>query len=98
MALSVAELQATLHDLFNDTARQLAKDTPFCRRECLLTGPVFAGSLLRALASEQQVGRQIDGTSRELDRCKIQNRSKQPSPFDRRAALDAEFRRLDQAA
>jgi hypothetical protein len=44
------------------------------------------------------VGRQIDGLSRELDRCKIQNRSKQPPTFDRLAALDAEIRRLDQAA
>jgi hypothetical protein len=49
MALSVAELQATLHDLFNDTARQLAKDTAFCRRERLLTGPVFAQAIVFSL-------------------------------------------------
>jgi len=48
MAISVAELQATLHDLFNDTARDLAKDTGFCRRERLLTGPVFAKTVVFA--------------------------------------------------
>jgi hypothetical protein len=49
MAITVAEVQATLHDLFNDTARQLAKDTQFCLRERLLTGPVFAKTLVFSL-------------------------------------------------
>jgi Transposase DDE domain len=49
MPLSVAELHATLHDLFYDTARQLAKDTGFCRRQRLLTGPVFAQAVVFSL-------------------------------------------------
>jgi hypothetical protein len=49
MALSVAELHATLYDLFHDTARQLAKDTGFCRRQRLLTGPAFAQAVVFSL-------------------------------------------------
>lgn len=49
MSISVAELHATLYDLFHDTARQFAKDTGFCRRERLLTGPVFAQTVAFAL-------------------------------------------------
>jgi hypothetical protein len=52
MTLSVAELHAVLHDLFNDTARQLAKDTGFCRRERCLSGPVFAKSLVFGLLAK----------------------------------------------
>jgi hypothetical protein len=49
MTLSVAELQPVLHDLFNDTADHLARDTGFCRRARKLTGPAFAKSLVFAL-------------------------------------------------
>jgi hypothetical protein len=49
MVLSVAELQAALHDLFTDTARQHAKDSGFCQRERDLTGPVFAQALVFSL-------------------------------------------------
>jgi hypothetical protein len=52
MSISVAELQATLHDLFNDTARQLALDTAFCRRQRLLTGPVFAKAVVFSLLAK----------------------------------------------
>jgi Transposase DDE domain len=56
------------------------------------------GGLLRALGSAAELGRQIDGLSREMRRCSIKKRHKQPSTFDRLAALDAEFRQLDLAA
>src|SRR5438094_701625 len=49
MALSVAELQPVLHDLFNDTAEQLARESGFCQRARKLTGPVFAQSLVFTL-------------------------------------------------
>jgi Transposase DDE domain len=49
MTISVAELQATLHDLFNDTADHLAKDTGFCQRQRQLTGSVFAKTLVFSL-------------------------------------------------
>jgi PAS domain S-box-containing protein len=49
MTLSVAELHAVLHDLFNDTARQIASDTEFCRRQRLLTGPAFAKAVFSLL-------------------------------------------------
>jgi Transposase DDE domain len=56
------------------------------------------GGLLRALGSVAELSRQIDGLSREMRRCSIKKRHKQPSTFDRLAALDAEFRQLDLAA
>jgi hypothetical protein len=49
MALSVAELQPVLHDLFHGTADALARDTGFCRRARKLTGPVFAKALVFSL-------------------------------------------------
>ncbi len=49
MPLSLTELQPVLHDLFHDTADQLARDTGFCRRARQLTGPVFAQALVFAL-------------------------------------------------
>jgi Transposase DDE domain len=49
MSLTVAELQPTLHDLFHDTARLHARDSLFCRRQRLLTGPVFAQALVFSL-------------------------------------------------
>ena len=49
MPLSVAELQPTLHDLFTDTARDLARLTDFSQRERLLTGPAFAQALVFCL-------------------------------------------------
>lgn len=42
MPLSVAELQPVLHDLFHDTADDLAKETGFCLRKRKLSGGVFA--------------------------------------------------------
>jgi hypothetical protein len=47
--LSIAELQPALHDLFHDTADQLARDTGFCRRARKLTGSVFARALVFSL-------------------------------------------------
>jgi hypothetical protein len=49
MPLSVAELQPVLHDLFHDTADALARETGFCQRARLLTGPVFAQTLVFTL-------------------------------------------------
>jgi hypothetical protein len=49
MALSVAELQPVLHDLFNDTARDFATQTGFCLRERKLTGPAFCQALVFCL-------------------------------------------------
>jgi hypothetical protein len=49
MSISVAELHATLHDLFNDTADELAKDTGFCQRKRQLSGSVFAKALVFSL-------------------------------------------------
>lgn len=49
MALSVAELQPVLHDLFQDTADTLARESGFCKRARKLTGPVFAQSLVFSL-------------------------------------------------
>lgn len=49
MSLNVAELHTVLHDLFHDTADELAQQTGFCRRRRLLTGPVFAQALVFAL-------------------------------------------------
>src|SRR3954453_18469774 len=46
MTISVAELHATLHDLFNETAERLAKDTGFCLRKRQLTGSVCAKTLV----------------------------------------------------
>jgi hypothetical protein len=46
MPLSVAELQPVLHDLFQDTADELAREAGFTRRARKLTGPVFAQSLV----------------------------------------------------
>src|SRR4051795_8175539 len=47
--LSIAELHPVLHDLFTDTADQLARATGFCRRARKLTGPVFAQALVFTL-------------------------------------------------
>lgn len=49
MVINVAELNAVLKDLFNETARRLAKDTEFCLRERKLSGPVFAKTLVFCL-------------------------------------------------
>src|SRR4051794_5318939 len=49
MPLSVAELQPVLHDLFFDTAEQLARESGFCRRARKLTGPAFAQTLVFSL-------------------------------------------------
>src|SRR4051794_9426870 len=49
MPLSVAELQPVLHDLFFDTADQLARAAGFCRRARKLTGPAFAQALVFGL-------------------------------------------------
>jgi hypothetical protein len=49
MVISVAELQATLHDLFNDSADRLAKDTGFCQRKRQLSGSVFAKAVVFSL-------------------------------------------------
>jgi hypothetical protein len=49
MILNVAELHAVLSDLFQDTARHLARDTGFCLRERCLSGPVFAQALVFGL-------------------------------------------------
>src|SRR4051812_12965555 len=45
MTISVAELHATMHDLFNGSADRLARDTGFCQRKRQLSGRVFAQSL-----------------------------------------------------
>jgi hypothetical protein len=47
--LSIAELHPALHDLFHDTADQLARDAGFCQRARKLTGPVFAQALVFTL-------------------------------------------------
>jgi DDE family transposase len=47
--LSIAELHPVLHDLFHDTATDLARATGFCRRARKLTGPVFAQTLVFTL-------------------------------------------------
>jgi hypothetical protein len=52
MTISVAELHATLHDLFHQSADQLAKDTGFCRRRRLLDGSTFARTLVFALLQQ----------------------------------------------
>ncbi len=57
-----------------------------------------AGSLLRALGSERELGEQIEGLAQQLKACEIQKHHKKPSTLDRLAALDAEYRSLDQAA
>lgn len=49
MLVNVSELHAVLNDLFNQTARRLAKETGFCLRERKLTGPVFAKALVFCL-------------------------------------------------
>src|SRR5690348_12737110 len=49
MTISVAELHTTLHDLFHDTADQLAKDTGFCQRKRQLCGSTFAKTLVFSL-------------------------------------------------
>jgi len=49
MPLSVAELQPVLHDLFHDTADEIARDSGFCQRARKLTGPAFAQALVFSL-------------------------------------------------
>jgi Transposase DDE domain len=49
MALSVAELQPVLHDLFTEAADHLARESGFCQRARKLTGPVFAQALVFTL-------------------------------------------------
>jgi hypothetical protein len=52
MTISVAELHATLHDLFHDSADELAKDTGFCQRKRQLCGSVFAKTLVFSLLAK----------------------------------------------
>jgi hypothetical protein len=47
--LSIAELHPVLHELFHDTADQLARETGFCQRVRQLTGATFAQSLVFSL-------------------------------------------------
>ena len=49
MPISVAELQPVLHDLFHQSAKDLASETGFQRRARSLTGPVFAQSVVFSL-------------------------------------------------
>jgi hypothetical protein len=49
MVINVSELHAVLNDLFDQTARRLARDTEFCLRERKLSGPVFAKALVFCL-------------------------------------------------
>jgi hypothetical protein len=49
MPLNVAELHPVLHDLFFDTADQVAREAGFCRRARKLTGPTFAQTLVFSL-------------------------------------------------
>jgi hypothetical protein len=49
MTISVAELHATMHDLFHDTADQLAKDTGLCQRKRQLSGSTLAKTLVFSL-------------------------------------------------
>src|SRR5262245_5293723 len=49
MAITVAELHTALHDLFNDTADLLAKDTGFCQRKRQLGGSAFAKAVVFSL-------------------------------------------------
>jgi hypothetical protein len=57
-----------------------------------------AASLLGALHSEEELSRQVEGLRHQFARCKIQERQRRLSTFERLAALDAEFRQLDLAA
>ena len=57
-----------------------------------------AGALLRALDSVQELGEQLKGLAQQLKACVIQKHHQKPSTLDRLAALDAEYRRLEQAA
>jgi hypothetical protein len=57
-----------------------------------------AGSLLRALGSARELDEQIRELARQIKACKIQKTHQKPSTLDRLAALDAEYRSLDQAA
>jgi hypothetical protein len=52
MLINVAELQAAMHDLFNDSARAAAKRAGFCERERSLTGPAFAQALVFGLLAK----------------------------------------------
>ena len=56
-----------------------------------------AGSLLRALGSEGGWSEQIKGLAQQIKACEIQNSHKKPSTLDRLAALDAEYRSLEEA-
>src|SRR5947209_20398761 len=49
MTLIVAQSRPALHDLFHDTAEQLAHDTGFCQRKRQLTGSTFAQTLVFTL-------------------------------------------------
>jgi hypothetical protein len=49
MTVSLAELHPVLHDLFHNTADQLARQTGFCRRRRKLTGTTFAQALVFSL-------------------------------------------------
>ena len=57
-----------------------------------------AGSLLRALASVRELGEQIQGLAHQIKACAIQKSRQKPSTLDRLAALDAEYRSLQEAA
>src|SRR4051794_38845799 len=52
MLINVSELHAVLNDLFDQRARQLARDTEFCQRERCLSGPVFAKALAFCLMEQ----------------------------------------------
>ena len=57
-----------------------------------------AGSLLRAVDSAREMDTQIQGLAVQLKACAIPKSHSKPATLDRLAALDAEYRSLDQAA
>jgi hypothetical protein len=57
-----------------------------------------AGSLVRALGDERELAEQIKGLAHQIKACEIQKSRSKPSTLDQLAALDAEYRSLDQAA
>lgn len=85
MPLSVAELQPVLHDLFNGTASDFARESKFCRRARKLTGPVFAQSLVFTLLENPNATLEdfADTACEELDV------SVSPQAFDKRFTAQA---------
>jgi Transposase DDE domain len=69
MTIRVAELHGALHDLFHDSADQLAKSTGFCQRIRQLGGSVFAKSLVFCLLDKPHSSLQdfADFASENLD-------------------------------